>query len=564
MQVIIPADEEQERLFDYTRDYRRYAYKDFSVEKIKNGKNISPEALLQWVLAAKPRSQDDVYPIMQLCKGILKDLMEEKISCRQSLEDALQAEIKELHIELKQKIDSEQLLKGRTEELQRRLETMQLHTNQLHSNMTEALSEQLKERDEKIKVLSSKLEDAFAAKAELGERAHELERKLRSATVMAEQRAKDFFRAHNALTARLQMSPRETVGLWSMDEQREALRCLLVEQHKCLAGLRAADLQGMPVQEKQGLVRKLLESIKVASPSWLRAVAEVFECPPMRLLDKVASWYEQENVTTDAVKYQQQVERFRGVIEGTNLSPLYDIFRQGVELGKFSVEELVFNCSGKSPEETMQLLTDMSLAEVQLFKEHREVILGFVQARRSIEAREKEEEQQMKGLGFLHLSGHSHAVDPMDIAPLNHTVARIFARKITTDLQHRNGREPHLNIMRTTRLVMNDTDGGGKATKLQIDKLVRGLEVHAASQPRLEVFKILVGMDPSKPWYLFILSTTNYELHHYLSIDKFSTFIRQTYFLIARFERPSVFMMEFINGVVEGLWADQVHNQLNA
>ena len=188
------------------------------------------------------------------------------------------------------------------------------------------------------------------------------------------------------------------------------------------------------------------------------------------------------------------------MIDGTDLTPLYDIFRRGVLLGKYSVEELVMSCSGKSREETMQILTGMSTAEVQLFTEHREVILGFVQARKSSEAREKEEERKMKGLGFLHLSEHQRDVDPMEISLLNHTVARIFSRKIATDLHHRDGNEPHLNIMRTARLVLVDTYGGGSEVKLQIAKLVKGLEVHADRYPRLGVFKILAGMDPSKPW----------------------------------------------------------------
>ena len=305
--VIVPADEEHTRPFDYTQDYRRFAYKDFSIDQLKNGSNISPEALLKWVLAAKPRSQDDVFPIMQLCKGILKDLMEERIGCRQSVEDALQSQLDEVRAELQRKVESEQRLKEQAVSLQREIDALQAQTMHQEKSIADAHAAQIRDRDAHIAALEARLEDATAVQAELGERAEELERKLRSATVIAEQRAKDFFRAHNSLTARLQMTPRDTVGSWGLDEQREALRCLLQEHRKCADSLRAADLQAMPVPAKQDLVRKLLESIRVAAPSWLRAVAEIFDCPPARLLDKVAAWYQQEHVTTDAVKYQHEV-----------------------------------------------------------------------------------------------------------------------------------------------------------------------------------------------------------------------------------------------------------------
>jgi hypothetical protein len=499
--VVLSEDEQERRPINYTQDFRRFAYKDFSLDHFKTGCNISPEALLKWVVAARPRNQDDVYPIMQLCKGILKDLMEEKISCRQTYEDALQLRIAGLEQEVQRRAESEAQLRSRGEELERRIEELQSLTAHLQGNVANAHAAELKARDGQIAALTARLEAEAARQAELSERAADLEKRLRSANVIAEQRAKDFFRAHNSLAARMQMTARDIVGSWGLEERCEGLRCLLQEHRTVVDRLRPADLQAMPVAAKRDLVKKLLQSIKVASPSWLKAMAEVLDCQPSELLDRVASWYERENVMTDGVKYQQQVEAFKNAIEGTDLTPLYDIFRQGVLMGRYSVAELVMSCSGKTPEETMQSMTGMSVAEVQLFREHREVILGFVQARRSVEARDKAEERQMKGLGFLHhQAGLGPAVDPMDLVLLNQTVARVFARKIAADVRHRDGREPHLNIMRTTRLVMVDTYGGGSAVKMQIAKMVRGLEVHAEAQPRLAVFRLLAGMDPARPW----------------------------------------------------------------
>ncbi len=73
--MVLAEDEQETRPLNYTRDFCRFAYKDFWLDHCKTACNISPEALLKWVLAARQRNQDDVYHIMQLCKGILKDMI---------------------------------------------------------------------------------------------------------------------------------------------------------------------------------------------------------------------------------------------------------------------------------------------------------------------------------------------------------------------------------------------------------------------------------------------------------------------------------------------------------
>ena len=44
----IESDEVDGPPVDYTKDYRRFAYKDFALGELQSGNNISPDALLRY------------------------------------------------------------------------------------------------------------------------------------------------------------------------------------------------------------------------------------------------------------------------------------------------------------------------------------------------------------------------------------------------------------------------------------------------------------------------------------------------------------------------------------
>ena len=509
---------------DYSQDYRRYAYRDFAFHPDKLEGGIRPQALLKWVTDARPRNQDDVVPIMQLCKGILRDLMEERIAVEQDTHDSLQRQAAELRRAAEERAAAERRLATQVAELQAQLRQVQDAAQQLRRDAdlaAERHAEQLgRERAEHREALAR-------AQSEGASRVAENEKRLRAAETVAEHRTRDFYKAHGALAARMQMKPREVVASWSLDDQREALRVLLAEHRRCVESLRAADFGACAPAVRRDLVRKLLEATRAASASWLAAVAEVFDAPVPEFYRRVAGWYEQERIVTDDVRYRRQVETFKGVIEGTDLTPLYDVFREGVRAGKYSIYELVFNCSGRSPEETMESMTGMTLDEVALFKENREAVVRFVQTRRSVAAREREESTLKRGLGFLHhgVAGRqAAAVEPMEVGAMYALVARVFSRKIAADASApaAAAAAPPVNIMRVTRAALAAPPAGAAEARLAIARLVKGVRAHADACPRLRVFGVLAGMDEGSPWL----------------------------------ERACTFAMAFLSGVVAGLWDD--------
>jgi hypothetical protein len=175
----------------------------------------------------------------------------------------------------------------------------------------------------------------------------------------------------------------------------------------------------------------------------------------------------------------------------------------------------------------MQSMTSMSLEEVAIFKEHRDSILRFVQTRRSVMAREREESALKQGLGFLHHNvGRHQVVETMEVVPMYSLVAKLFSRKIAADMLRADGsQEPPVNIMRVTRVLLGAPSAGPSSeseTRLRIAQLVKGVQANGPACPRLHVFGILAGMDDKSPWL----------------------------------ERACAFAMTFITGVVEGLWGD--------
>ena len=305
-QVLLSEEEAAGPAVDYSQDFRRYAYRDFAFSHAKLEGGVRPQALLKWAIAAKPRNQDDVVPIMQICKGILKDLMQEKIVFEVNSHDALQRQIVELRNLVEAKAAAETRLTAQLGDLRAQLHQAQAAAQQVQEEMGRALAQHALQL-EHLQV--SQREALARAEAECAARCGDCERRLRSAETVAEHRTRDFYKAHGALAARLQMKPREVVASWGLDDQREALRALLHEHRRAVESLRAADFQACAAVVRRDLARKVLEAIRVASPSWLTAVAEVLDVPVPELYRRVAGWYEQEKVITDDVRYRQQVGR---------------------------------------------------------------------------------------------------------------------------------------------------------------------------------------------------------------------------------------------------------------
>ena len=90
------------------------------------------------------------------------------------------------------------------------------------------------------------------------------------------------------------------------------------------------------------------------------------------------------------------------------------------------------------------------------------------------------------------------------------------------DLEHADSGKKRLNIMKVTKALLLETYSRHSDIRMQTSKLVHGVRVHGPRWPRARTFGILAGMDPVRPW----------------------------------FERASAFVMEFIAGVVEGIFGD--------
>ncbi len=221
-QVILAEEEANGPTIDYSQDYRRFAYRDFAFTPNRPEGGLRPQALLKWVLAARPRNQDDVVPIMQLCKGILRDLMEERIVCEQTTHDALQRQIADLRRTLDERAASEQRLAGQLADTREQLRLAQEAVQRLEGD-AELLKAQHAEQ----------LERERAEQRELLRRTHaehaavcaDQEKKLRAAEMVAEHRTRDFYKAHGALAARMQMKPREVVASWRQISRPCLPRC---------------------------------------------------------------------------------------------------------------------------------------------------------------------------------------------------------------------------------------------------------------------------------------------------------------------------------------------------
>ncbi len=138
-----------------------------------------------------------------------------------------------------------------------------------------------------------------------------------------------------------------------------------------------------------------------------------------------------------------------------------------------------------------------------IFKEHRDSILRFVQKRRSVVARDREESALKQGLCFLHHNVDQNQVaEPMEVVPMYSLVAKLFSRKIAADIRRADGgREPPVNIMRVTRVFLGAPSAGPSSEiGLRIAQLVKGVQANGPACPRLQVFGILAGMDDKSPW----------------------------------------------------------------
>ena len=361
------------------------------------------------------------------------------------------------------------------------------------------------------------------AQARAAAERRELEKRLRNAETVAEHRTHEFYRAHAALVSRLRLRPREVVAAWSVDEQREALLALVQEHRRCLDALRPADFQACSAEARRDLARKLLEAIKVASVSWLAAVSELFGAQPADLYRRVAGWYAQEGVVTDDVRLHQDVVRLKGVLDGTDLSPLYGALRDAVQAGRCTVFEVLLSCSGQSAEETMLSVTGLSLEEVTALKQHRAAVMRFLQTRQAVEARGRREAAQLGALGFLHHgAGADSEAEPMEAARACRLVARVLSRKAVEDRRAAAAGRPRPNVMRLTRGLLGRGCATGAEAKQEVARLVAAVRELGEKAPRLRVFGLLAGMDPGRPWL----------------------------------ERAAGFVCAFYTRVAEGLWAD--------
>ena len=415
---------------------------------------------------------------------------------------------------------TEERLSAQLREAQSDLRKAQKTIEQLEQDKEQASEEHQRQLDAERAAGRAAIAEVLAdAAAQRGD----LERKLRGAEAVAEHRTREFHRAHSALVSRMRLRPRDVVDAWGVDEQREALLALLQEHRRCLEALRPIDFQACGATVRRDLARKLLEAIKVASVSWLASVSELFGAHPADFYRRVASWYEQEGVVTDDVRYHQEVARLKGVIEGTDLAPLYAVLREAVSAGRQTLSDVVFQCSGKSAEETMLSVTGMSLEEVDAFRQNRAAVMRFLATRQSVEARERREAALRGGLGFLHHgAGGDPAAEPMDPARLSRLVAQVLSRKLVVDARAAAAGRARPNIMRVTRTHLERACATAEEAEAEVAQLVAGVRAHAEACPRLRVFGLLSGMDPDRPWL----------------------------------ERAAGFVSAFLAGVVGALWAD--------
>jgi hypothetical protein len=364
---------------------------------------------------------------MHLCKGILKSLVDEKLNCRLENENAVQQQVSDLQKRLNESSNFVVQLREEARTLRDQVDEARNEIKEYQARICSQNASILSKESE-IKEALQEIEDSKKTIIEMSRVAADSEKKLKYANMLADQRLRDYTRANNSLTVRMQMTVKDTLLSWNLRERHQCLLLLLHENQPCLDMLQPADFHACSAEVRRDLTKKLLAAIKVSAASWLAAVSELFGCAPADLYDRVAAWYESENLITDGIRYHQQVEQFKAAIEGADYAPLFAVLRQGVALGRLAVPDLVSECAGLSREEAVQSVAGMTLEEVATFKLRRREILGFLQTRDSTAAREREDHARLRGLGFLH---HGvAAADPMDVGPLCGLIARIFACKI--------------------------------------------------------------------------------------------------------------------------------------
>ena len=364
---------------------------------------------------------------MQICKGILKDLMESKLNCRLEIEKATEQQILDLQRTLDQSLNIEAKLREEIKSLRDQLDGARAEIRDYQVRIS-SLNEGTMSKDMEIQDALSRLEDSSKKGIEMNRQISEMEKKLRSVNILADQRHKDYVRVNNSLIARMQMTVKDVIFNWNLNERHQCLLLLLQENRNVVDLLQPSDFQRCPAEVRRDMVKKILAAIKVSAGSWLWDVSELFGCQPSDFYDKVASWYESENLITDEIKYHQHVEQLRGAIEGTDYGPIYSILKQGVALGRVTVADLVLKCAGASPEEIVKSLTGMTQEEVETYRQRRKEIQTLLQTRDSMAAREKENNIRLRNLGFFH--HNVGASDPMEPGLLCGLIARIFSRKI--------------------------------------------------------------------------------------------------------------------------------------
>ncbi|EKX41865.1 hypothetical protein GUITHDRAFT_141620 [Guillardia theta CCMP2712] len=500
---------------DYSTDYRRFSYTDFKVPEDVGRSNISPEAIAEWILEAQPRNQDDVYPLLVLCKDLVRKYHLREVYYTIKKESSMREEVEELTRKLQsssQKIDL----------LCQEIRDQDASYSQRVSELTAEIGS-LRIKVEEAESIRQRLEEAEAALREERENLKRVEESSSSSSNMYEmqvrslaKKEKQLEEENSSLTKELRSARENYMTLDQQLLQERKLSEELREQVKQMSNLSPDQLvQLIDPAKRLPLLKTLLgdgelvgklskldgqEMPDKSQDSLLRCVVEA--------LDDRGKSTGKVNLDVEGVELYNSVvgllsrdfreyEKFVGLVDVSSTGSLsWKIVRDAMESqgrgGRVTEAlKLLLDADGK---ELGSRLFDVSLQGEEELEELLELFKRWYEGRGRLQGLQETDEAQQKRQKYNLFDMTNLEVEPFPLEETLWMIGEIIDFKFEADYENESEQRPRLNLVKTIRSFMVSRFVHKSRSDENTRRLCAAILRWQEQSPRVRIFGICSGM----------------------------------------------------------------------
>eukprot|EP00960_Hanusia_phi_P071868 767653-Hanusia_phi.AAC.1 len=496
---------------DYSTDFRRFSYTDFKVPDDVGRSNISPEAIAEWISLAHPRNQDDVYPLLVLCKDLVRKYHQREVFYTVNKEVAMREQIDSLTQKLQH---SNQRIDALNKQI---LEREASYTGRINRLIEE--SEILQVKVDEAEALKLSLEEARAALNEERARFARLEESLTSTEVQVQallKKEKEVEEENTSLTRELRNTREKCKTLDSILEQEKNSVQELKQQVKRMSDLPPDQILGQLSQPNKLTLLKLLlgedELVRLISRDDLQTISsKTLDKLLMIILDLLPA----RSKNSGRVELGMEgIELFNSILELLSRDEgEYKKFVGRVDLSSstsrpWTMMREGLRSQGKEEKvvETLKLLLDIDelaicsrLFGVSLSEgDQLEDMLG--QFKRWYEGRGKEQavletdEAQQKRQKYNLFDMTRLNAEPLPLTDTLRTIGEIIDFKFEADYENESEQRPRTNLVKTIRSFMVRKYVHKQRSDEQTRRLCAAVLQWQEQSSRVRIFGICSGM----------------------------------------------------------------------